>query len=82
MTADRAIMKAQLYELKQLQAKLRLRIEGNCRAVRSGLNSVLVDRVDDLDIPMVAEQMDELQEAWGKLTVTNSRIAGLERELD
>lgn len=80
--SERVMMRGQLAELKETRAKLRLRIEGNCRAVRTGLNPVLVDQVDDLNIPLVAEQMDELQEAWAELAATNSRIAGLIRELD
>lgn len=80
MNLERTAMKGQLAELKEQQTKLRLRIQGNCNAVRSGLNTVLVD-VDDLQIPVIAEQWDELEIAWAELIAVNSKIDRLEREL-
>ncbi len=80
MNQERVAMKGQLAELREQRAKLRLRIEGNCTAVRSGLNTALTE-VDDLNVPVIAEQMDELVTAWGDLTVVNSKIARIEQEL-
>ncbi|MCF6265242.1 MAG: hypothetical protein L3J57_01700 [Desulfuromusa sp.] len=81
MNLERAAMKGQLAGLEESRKKLRLRIEGNCTAVRSGLNTLLYD-IDDLKIPVAAEQMDDLMMAWGELAAVNGKIARLERELD
>lgn len=80
MNLERAAMKGKLATQKETAARLRLRIEGNCRAIRAGLNTALTP-VDDLTVPIVAEQMDELVTAWGELQVTLSDISRLEREL-
>lgn len=80
MNLERAAMQGQLAELKEKRTRLRLRIEGNSNAVRSGLNTALRD-IDDLPVPVVAEQMDELVSAWGELQSITIRIARLEREL-
>lgn len=77
---ERAAMRGRLEEKKALAARLRLRIEGRCVSIRYGLN-VAITKVDDLDIPVVAEQMDELVTAWGELQATLSEISRLEREL-
>jgi hypothetical protein len=81
MNLERSAMRGQLAELAEKRKKLRLRIEGNCQAVRTVLNTAMVVLVDNLDIPMAAEQMDELQEAWADLAVVNSQIERLEKEL-
>ena len=80
MNLERAAMRGKLVTQKETAARLRLRIEGNCRAIRSGLNCALTP-VDDLEVPMTAEQMDELVAAWGELQATLSGIARLEKEL-
>lgn len=80
MSMERAAMRGKLSEKNERAARLRLRIEGNCRAIRTGLNTALTP-VDDLDVPIVAEQMDELVVAWGELQTALSDIARLEREL-
>lgn len=80
MSIERAAIRGRLEEKKALAAKLRLRIEGNCAAVRTGLNTTLIP-VDELEVPMIAEQMDELVTAWGELQAVISEIARLEKEL-
>ncbi len=80
MNTERAAMRGHLAELKEKQAKLRLLIEGDCRAVRTGLNTALT-AVDDLEIPLIAQQMDQVTCAWGELAVVNSQIDRLEKEL-
>lgn len=82
MNLEREAMRGQLAGLKEQRSKLRLRIEGNCSAVRSGLNVALVGEVDDLNVPVAAEQMDELVAAWAELTAVNAKISRLEKELD
>lgn len=80
MSIERAAMRGKLSEKKDRAARLHLRIEGNCRAIRTGLNTALTP-VDDLDVPVVAEQMDELIAAWGELQAVLSYIARLDRAL-
>ena len=80
MSFERAAMKGRLAEARETAARMRLRIQGNCDAIRSGLNTALTP-VDDLAVPMVAEQMDELALAWGELQAALSTIARLEKEL-
>lgn len=80
MSLERAAMRGKLADAQLRQKKLTLRIEGNCTAIRTGLNTALTP-VPDLAVPQLAEQMDELTAAWGELQVTLSEISRLEREL-
>jgi len=80
MNLERAAMKGRLSEKEDHAKRLRLRIEGNCRAIRTGLNCALTP-VDDLEVPMMAEQMDELVVAWGELQATLMDIERLNKEL-
>lgn len=80
MNLERAAMMGRLATAKQKKNKLTLRIEGNCTAIRTGLNTALTPVVD-LCVPQLAEQMDELVSAWGELQATISEISRLEREL-
>ncbi|PLY04759.1 MAG: hypothetical protein C0622_02305 [Desulfuromonas sp.] len=80
MNLEREAMKGRLAGLKEQRSKLRLKAEGDCLAIRTGLNTALID-IDDLEIPMVAEQMDQLTIAWGELQAVNIQIARLEKEL-
>ncbi len=78
--SERMMMEGKLARLKRERHKLRLKIEGDCRAIRTGLNTAITP-VDDLEVPMLAEQMDQLTVAWGELQTTNIQIARIEREL-
>lgn len=80
MNVEREAMRGRLSGLRDQQKKLRLRIEGNARAIRTGLNTAL-HSVDDLDVPVLDEQWDELKAAWGELAMINANIARLEKEL-
>ncbi|MDA8137995.1 MAG: hypothetical protein M0036_05005 [Desulfobacteraceae bacterium] len=80
MNQERAAMRGRLAEKKEQVAKLKLRIEGNARLLREGLNPALVP-VEEMEVPLLAEQFDELTMAWGELQATRSEIARLEREL-
>lgn len=80
MSLERAAMRGKLADAQLRAKKLTLRIEGNCTAIRTGLNTALTP-VADLAVPQIAEQMDELVEAWAELQATRSEIARLEREL-
>lgn len=80
MNVEREAMFGRLAGLRDQQKKLRLRIEGNARAIRQGLNTTLY-QVDNLDVPILDEQWDELKSAWTELAVVNADIDRLEREL-
>ena len=80
MNIERAAIRGRLEEKKELAARLRLKIEGNCRAIRTDLNTALTP-VDELEVPTLAGQMDELVAAWGELQAVLSEIARLEKEL-
>lgn len=80
MNLEREAMQGRLAGLKQQREKLRLRIDGNARQIRQGLNTVLT-QVDDLEVLLLDEQWDELKTAWAELTKISADIARLEREL-
>lgn len=80
MNLERAAMRGKLAELQEEAKRLRLKIEGNATAIRQGLNTALTS-VDDLEVPQIAEQMDNLVMAWAELQKVGSDIARLEREL-
>jgi len=80
MSLERAAMRGKLVDAQLRAKKLTLRIEGNCTAIRTGMNTALMP-VRDLLVPQLAEQMDELVNAWGELQATISEISRLEREL-
>ena len=80
MSIERAAMRGRLSELKEQAGKLKLRIEGNCRLIREGLNTALTP-VEEIEVPLLAGQMDELVLAWGQLQAVRGDIARLEKEL-
>jgi hypothetical protein len=80
MNLERAAMKGKLADAQQREKRLIMRIEGNAKAIRQGLNTALTP-VAELEIPQLAEQMDELVQAWAELQGTLSEIARLEKEL-
>lgn len=80
MSVELEAMRGRLAGLRDQQKKLRLKIEGNARYIRQNLNTVLTPP-DDLEIPLMDEQWDELVLAWGELTAVNANIARLVREL-
>ena len=77
---ERAALRGKLAEAKDYQRKLELRIEGNAQAIRTGLNTALTP-VSDLEVPQMAEQMEELVVAWGELQAKLIEITRLEKEL-
>jgi hypothetical protein len=80
MNLERAAMRGKLSEKQDAAQKLRYRIEGNCQGIRAGLNTALTP-VDDLEIPMLSGQMDELVMAWGELQGVLAEISRLEKAL-
>ncbi len=80
MNLERAAMRGKLAELQEDAKRLRLKIEGNATAIRHGLNTALTP-VDDLEVPQIAEQMDNLVMAWAELQKVGSDIARLRKEL-
>jgi len=77
---ERAAMRGRLAEVKDQQRKLLLKGEGLCIALRQGLNTALTP-FEELAVPQLASQMDDLVMAWAELQKCQSDIARLEREL-
>lgn len=77
---ERAAMRGRLAELQEERAKLVLKGEGLCTAIRQGLNPALTP-FTDMEIPQVAQQMDDLVMTWAELAKAQGDIARLEREL-
>lgn len=80
MSIERAAMRGRLAERQDQAKRLRLRIEGLAQAIRTGLNTALTP-CEDLEVPMLAEQMDALVAAWAELQMALSEIARLTKEL-
>lgn len=80
MSLEREAMRGRLAGLRDKQKKLCSRIEGDARAIRTALNTALTPP-EDLDVPVIDEQWDQLKGAWAELAVVNGDIARLEREL-
>ena len=80
MNMEREAMKGQLVGLKVERQKLRLSAEGLAMAIRQRLNTALVD-IEEINIPMVGQQMDDLQMTMAELAAINGKIARLEQEL-
>lgn len=77
---DRTIMMGKLAGLKESRARLRLKIEGLCSGIRTGLNTMVM-ALDDLDIAQTSQQMDELYEAHVDYLDTVTQIQRLEKAL-
>lgn len=80
MSLEREAMRGKLGEARLREKKLTMLIEGFCSAIRTGLNTALTN-VEDLEVPQLAAQMDELVNNWGELQATRSEIARLQKEL-
>lgn len=73
-------LRIKLAGLKDRESRLRLRIDGNARLICQGLTPALVP-ADEIEVPLLDEQWDELKAAWAELQVVKNDIARVEREL-
>lgn len=80
MSIERAAMRGRLSELQDKKAQLRFKAEGLCTAIRQGLNTALTP-VEEIEVAIVAQQMDDLVMAYAELQGVLSDIARLEKEL-
>jgi hypothetical protein len=80
MSEERERLKGRLYDARLEEKRLTLLIEGYCTTIRSGLNTALTP-VENLEVPQLAAQMDELVNMWGELQATRSQIARYQKEL-
>lgn len=80
MSIEREAMRGRLAGLRDKKKRLALRIEGDARAIRTALNTALTPP-EELDVPVIDEQWDQLKAAWAELAVVNGDIERLEREL-
>lgn len=80
MNLERAAMKGRLAEAEQTRNRLRLKITGTARQFCQSLNTVLTP-VEELEIPLLDEQWDDLKRDWSDLIVALDMIKRLQREL-
>lgn len=80
MNLERAAMRGKLAEAEVRQKQLNLKAEGLCTAIRQGLNTALTP-FTDMEIPQLAQQMDDLVMTWAELAKVQGDIARLQREL-
>lgn len=80
MSVEREAMRGRLAGLRDQRKRLRLKAEGLCSGIRTGLNTALTD-VEEIDVAQAAQQMDELVQTAGELAALQGQIARLEREL-
>jgi len=77
---ERAAMRGKLVEAEQRRDRLKLKIEALATAIRQGLNTAL-NPVEEMEVPQLATQMDDLETAYADLQVTLLEIARLKKEL-
>jgi hypothetical protein len=77
---ERAALRGRLADKKEAAQKLRYLIEVDCRTIRTGLNTILI-RVEDLEIPLLAQQMESLVWKWGELQGILAELSRLEGAL-
>ncbi len=80
MNLERAAMKGRLADLEHEKARLILKAEGLCKAIRTALNTALTT-VEDLEIAQAAQQMDDLVMCMADLAAVIGQIQRLEKEL-
>jgi hypothetical protein len=80
MNLERAAMMGELAQMKLQAETLRNQIKGLADGMRVKLNTIRI-APDDLDMPVIDAQMDQLKMAWAELISIKSRIAEYEREL-
>lgn len=80
MNIERAAMQGRLAEARQKRDKLNLKIEGNARHLCQSLNTLLTPP-EELEMPLLDEQWDELKTAWIDLHIVLADITRLEKAL-
>jgi len=80
MSSERLQMQGKLGVLEQQAHDLRMKIEAACRTIRGELNTS-INEIDDLDIPLAAQQMDDLVMAQAELLSIKTKISRLKKEL-
>ena len=80
MSVERMALRGKLAEASNRRQQLRMRAEGLCAGIRTGVNTLLYD-VEELEVAQAAQQMDELVGVMAELAALQGQIARLEREL-
>jgi len=80
MSHERLQMQGMLAGLEQDVTGLTLKIEGLASSMRGGLNTALTP-VEELDVPLLANQMRDLETAFVDLQGKRTRIERLKKEL-
>ncbi len=77
---ERLQMQGKLTVLSQQSRTLSMKAEAACKTIRAELNPALMD-IDEMDIPMAANEMDDLVLIRMELLNVNSKIDRLNKEL-
>jgi len=80
MNLERVAMMGKLAEAKQRFNRLCLKVEGNTKFIRQGINTLLTPP-EELELPLLDEQWDELMDAGMELKVLREEIKRLKKEL-
>lgn len=80
MSIERAAMRGRLAELQGQRKQLKDKAQGLCTAIRQGLNTTL-SPVEEIEMAIVAGQMDDLVMTYAELQGVLADIARLEKEL-
>ena len=80
MSVERLALRGKLAEAQNRRGHLRLKAEGLCSGIRTGVNTLIYD-VEELEVAQAAQQMDELVATMGELAALQGQIARIEREL-
>ena len=80
MADEYLMMEGRLVQLERELRSLEIKIEGLCSSLRSLLNTALIP-VDEIDLPQIISQSQELSLAYAEITGKKSRISRLKKEL-
>lgn len=78
--SERLMLEGKLSGLEHEVYGLRLKIDGLCKSIRTGINPSLYE-IEEMNIAQAAQQMDELVMAQAELLGALAKIGRLKREL-
>lgn len=78
--SERLMLEGKLSSLEKELYGLKLKMEGLCRGVRLEINPSLVE-VEEMNIPLAAQQMDDLIMCQAELLSANAKISRLKKDL-
>jgi len=79
---ERAAMRGKLAQTKEKKLRLENKFYGLARSLRQGLNPVLADAIEDIEIPQLSEMWADLEMCWAEIISLRGDMERLEKELD